>query len=147
MNRYNNDPAKAWAAYNAGPGTVDKAIKNNGDNWLSAMPQETKSYVAKNVTALNSVQQSPYVNSSATTSINPMQTSSSTTGLASAVTTAKPTQLSNIPYASGPIASPVELELQKHTSLLSTVVSLLGRSSVSSRAYPVDQQLAMAVQK
>lgn len=52
MERYNNDPAKAWAAYNAGPGTLDKSIKENGSNWLSAMPKETRDYVAKNIRAL-----------------------------------------------------------------------------------------------
>ena len=52
MERYNNDPAKAWAAYNAGPGALDKAIKENGSSWLSAMPKETRDYVAKNIRAL-----------------------------------------------------------------------------------------------
>ena len=55
------DMEKAWAAYNAGQGTVDKAIKAGGDNWLTAMSQfqspanhkQTTEYVAKNVAALN----------------------------------------------------------------------------------------------
>jgi len=46
------DPAKAWAAYNAGPGRVDRAIQQNGDNWLSALPSETQAYVAKNTSRL-----------------------------------------------------------------------------------------------
>ena len=47
--RYGGDLAKMWAAYNAGPGRVDAAIKANGANWLSAMPSETRSYVQKNL--------------------------------------------------------------------------------------------------
>ena len=50
MRRYGNDPAKAWAAYNAGPGAVDKALAKGGD-WLSALPGETQAYVRKNVKA------------------------------------------------------------------------------------------------
>lgn len=49
-----NDPAQAWAAYNAGPGRVDAAIKNGGANWLAMLPKETRDYVKKNVTQLGS---------------------------------------------------------------------------------------------
>jgi soluble lytic murein transglycosylase-like protein len=49
--RYNGDPAKMWAAYNAGPGRVDKAIEDGGD-WLSRLPRETQNYVRKNMRAL-----------------------------------------------------------------------------------------------
>jgi soluble lytic murein transglycosylase len=57
MQKY-GDPAKAWAAYNAGPGALDKAIVNagarpNGD-WLTFLPQETQAYVSKNMAALGS---------------------------------------------------------------------------------------------
>ena len=54
------DPAKVWAAYNAGPGTVDKALadaakgRSGSPDWLSYMPKETQAYVAKNVAALGS---------------------------------------------------------------------------------------------
>ena len=45
MRRYGGDPAKALAAYNAGPGAVDQRIKALGDNWLGDMPAETRKYV------------------------------------------------------------------------------------------------------
>jgi hypothetical protein len=45
--RYPDDIAKAFAAYNAGPGTLDAAIKAHGADWLAHMPAETQAYVAK----------------------------------------------------------------------------------------------------
>lgn len=47
--------AKAYAAYNAGPGATRKAIKKAGvgGNWLELLPAETQNYVDKNVTAFN----------------------------------------------------------------------------------------------
>ncbi|ALH82902.1 transglycosylase SLT domain-containing protein [Sphingopyxis macrogoltabida] len=51
LKRYGGDPAKAWAAYNAGPGRVDDAIAGGGD-WLSRLPKETRDYVKKNVAAV-----------------------------------------------------------------------------------------------
>ncbi|MBN8806503.1 MAG: transglycosylase SLT domain-containing protein, partial [Sphingopyxis terrae] len=51
LKRYGGDPAKAWAAYNAGPGAVDDAIAGGGD-WLSRLPGETQAYVKKNVAAI-----------------------------------------------------------------------------------------------
>ena len=50
--RYQGDPRKMWAAYNAGPGRVDEAIRKHGERWLDAMPAETKAYVARNLRAL-----------------------------------------------------------------------------------------------
>lgn len=47
--KYGGDLAKMWAAYNAGPGRVDEAIRQHGANWLRAMPDETRAYVSKNV--------------------------------------------------------------------------------------------------
>jgi GNAT superfamily N-acetyltransferase len=44
--RYGDD-AKALAAYNAGPGAVDAAVKLHGDAWLAHLPDETQKYVAK----------------------------------------------------------------------------------------------------
>ena len=57
------DPAKAWAAYNGGPGTLDKAVRDakiaertgsGSANWLDHMPQETQAYVTKNMGMLAS---------------------------------------------------------------------------------------------
>lgn len=54
------DPAKAWAAYNAGPGRLDQALsdaakgRSGSPDWLSYMPKETQAYVAKNMGALGS---------------------------------------------------------------------------------------------
>ena len=60
------DPAKAWAAYNAGPGALDKALAEAqrdagayrggapADAWVSKLPKETQAYVAKNMIALGS---------------------------------------------------------------------------------------------
>lgn len=46
VNRYGNQD-QALAAYNAGPGAVDAAIKAHGENWLAKLPKETQDYVAK----------------------------------------------------------------------------------------------------
>lgn len=49
--RYGGDPAKMWAAYNAGPGRVDAALRR-GPDWLNALPPETRRYVNNNVRQL-----------------------------------------------------------------------------------------------
>ncbi len=51
QDRYGGDLGKMWAAYNAGPGRVDAAIAQGG-NWLSRLPNETQSYVARNLRAI-----------------------------------------------------------------------------------------------
>lgn len=46
------DLAKAYAAYNAGPGALQTAVRRSrqeGGDWLQYMPAETKAYVAKNM--------------------------------------------------------------------------------------------------
>lgn len=50
--RYDGDPEKAMAAYNAGPGRLDAAIKAHGDNWLAKMPAETRAYVERGMRRL-----------------------------------------------------------------------------------------------
>lgn len=52
MTRYGNDPAKAWAAYNWGPGKLDAAIRRHGDGWLASAPKETRAYVNGNMAML-----------------------------------------------------------------------------------------------
>lgn len=49
---FGGDYAKMWAAYNAGPGRVQDAIKRGGSNWLRYLPQETQNYVTQNMRAL-----------------------------------------------------------------------------------------------
>lgn len=49
--RYGGDLAKMWAAYNWGPGNVDKAIANHGEGWFNHAPAETRNYVARNLRA------------------------------------------------------------------------------------------------
>lgn len=75
LSRYEGDPAKMWAAYNAGPGALDKALKAAEKNqhlgklgtlaqndpsiartWLDYLPDETQNYVAKNIAALDKAQ-------------------------------------------------------------------------------------------
>lgn len=55
---YGGDPAKAWAAYNGGPKTLDDAMAKAQaagapGNWLTYMPKETQNYVQTNVSALS----------------------------------------------------------------------------------------------
>jgi soluble lytic murein transglycosylase len=40
---------KGLAAYNAGPGTLEAAIKADPNNWLAHMPKETQAYVNKGI--------------------------------------------------------------------------------------------------
>nr|WP_319396120.1 transglycosylase SLT domain-containing protein [uncultured Desulfobacter sp.] len=50
------DLAKAYAAYNAGPGALQKAVtqaNKEGKHWLSYLPEETRNYVTKNMAAFD----------------------------------------------------------------------------------------------
>lgn len=57
--RYGGDPAKMWAAYNWGPGNLDKAVRKHGDKWLAAAPAETKKYVRDNLAAMGQKDMNP----------------------------------------------------------------------------------------
>lgn len=59
VKKYEGDLGRAWAAYNAGPGAVDKAVEEaraagTPGAWLSKLPQETQDYVRKNAAAYGS---------------------------------------------------------------------------------------------
>ena len=49
VREYDGDVSKALAAYNWGPGNLDKAVKEHGPNWLQAAPEETRNYVERGV--------------------------------------------------------------------------------------------------
>lgn len=49
VREYDGDVSKALAAYNWGPGNLDKAVKEHGPNWLQNAPEETRSYVERGV--------------------------------------------------------------------------------------------------
>lgn len=51
LQRY-RDPAKAWVAYNWGPGRLDNAIASHGDNWRAAVPRDVLSYAHGNVSRI-----------------------------------------------------------------------------------------------
>lgn len=52
LREFNNDPAKAVAAYNAGPGRVKQLVAEYGDNWLAYAPTETQKHVPRVLSAL-----------------------------------------------------------------------------------------------
>jgi hypothetical protein len=52
MKKYGGDIRKVLAAYNMGPGALDKDIAKNGGNWESNAPKETRDYINKIVTLM-----------------------------------------------------------------------------------------------
>jgi soluble lytic murein transglycosylase len=46
--RYGGDLAKMWAAYNWGPGNLDKALSRHGADWSRFAPPETQDYLKRN---------------------------------------------------------------------------------------------------
>lgn len=56
LQRFGGDAAKAMAAYNAGPAAVmvaGKRAEREGVHWLSLLPQETQTYVQRNLAEFN----------------------------------------------------------------------------------------------
>ena len=48
IDRFGGDVTKGLAAYNAGAGNVEKAIRNSqGDAWINLLPAETRDYIQK----------------------------------------------------------------------------------------------------
>lgn len=47
--RYNGDLARMWGAYNWGPGNMDRALSQHGNDWLRHAPPETQAYVRNNL--------------------------------------------------------------------------------------------------
>ncbi len=47
LQQFGGDPAKAAAAYNAGPGRVAAAVSQYGEQWQQGIPEATRAYVAQ----------------------------------------------------------------------------------------------------
>jgi muramidase (phage lysozyme) len=55
MQRYGNDPAKAWAAFEAGPETIDRLVAQRGDDWYGGLGDDTRRFVDGNMRMLGTV--------------------------------------------------------------------------------------------
>jgi hypothetical protein len=53
MRRYGNDPAKAWAAFVAGPGYLDRLIATKGDDWYASVGDDVRHFVSQNIARLD----------------------------------------------------------------------------------------------
>lgn len=49
---YGGDLRKMWAAYNWGPGNLNRALRQHGENWINHAPAETRAYIARNLRTL-----------------------------------------------------------------------------------------------
>ena len=49
MQHYGNDPAKAWAAFEAGPDYLDRLIAQRGDDWYTGLDDDTRRFVSGNM--------------------------------------------------------------------------------------------------
>ena len=52
LKEFNGNFPQMFAAYNAGPGRVQQAIKRGGADWLRYLPAETRNYVQNNMRML-----------------------------------------------------------------------------------------------
>lgn len=55
MRRYGDDAARAWAAFQAGRDFVDRLVKQRGDGWYAALPEDARRFVAHNMALLGAV--------------------------------------------------------------------------------------------
>lgn len=46
VNQFGGDATAALAAYNYGPGAVNRAMSQGGQNWMATLPDETQRYIA-----------------------------------------------------------------------------------------------------
>ena len=53
LKKYHGSTASALAAYNWGPGNVDKVQKQYGDQWIDHLPSETSNYIKKIADAMS----------------------------------------------------------------------------------------------
>lgn len=53
LSMFGGDATKALAAYNWGPGNVQKALKTWGEEWLNHLPPETANYLQRILGTLN----------------------------------------------------------------------------------------------
>jgi muramidase (phage lysozyme) len=52
VQRYDNDPAKAWAAFAAGPDYLDRLIATKGGDWYASVGDDVRHFVSQNIARL-----------------------------------------------------------------------------------------------